>query len=67
MMLSLDTQAFDRVKCNFLYHTLAPFGFHSAFTDWVKTIYKSPKSLNCSVVDVQIFSTSKEESDKETA
>lgn len=37
MLLSLDAQkAFDRVKWSFLYHSLAVFGFHSTFIDWVK-------------------------------
>lgn len=45
MMLSLDAQkAFDRVKWSFLYHTLSVFAFHSIFIDWVKTVYKDPKS-----------------------
>ena len=45
MMLSLDAQkAFDRVKWSFLYHTLKVFGFHPTFIDWVKVIYKNPKS-----------------------
>lgn len=45
MMLSLDTQeAFDRVKWSFLYQTLSAFGFPQNFIDWVKIIYKDPKS-----------------------
>lgn len=45
MLHSLDTQkAFDRVEWTFLYQTLASFGFHTIFIDWVKMIYKNPKS-----------------------
>lgn len=45
MLLSLDAQkAFDRVKWSFLYQTLANFGFHTTFIDWVKMVYKNPKS-----------------------
>lgn len=45
MLLSLDAQkAFDRVKWNFLYQTLEVFGFHSTFINWVKIVYKNPKS-----------------------
>lgn len=45
MLLSLDAQkAFDRVKWNFLYQTLANFGFHTTFIDWIKMVYKTPKS-----------------------
>lgn len=45
MLLSLDAQkAFDRVKWNFLHQTLEVFGFHSMFIDWVKMVYKNPKS-----------------------
>lgn len=45
MLHSLDAQkAFDRVEWTFLYQTLASFGFHTIFIDWVKIIYKNPKS-----------------------
>lgn len=44
MMLSLDAQkAFNQIKWNFLYHTLMAFGFHSTFTEWVKTKHKKSK------------------------
>ena len=55
-VLSLDAQnAFDLVKWNFVFHTLTAFAVHSTFTDWVKTIYESPKSLSGSMVYVHIF------------
>lgn len=31
-------------RCSFLYQTLANFGFHTTFIDWVKMVYKNPKS-----------------------
>lgn len=45
MLLSLDAQkAFDRVRWRFLYQTLSAFGFHQDFIEWIKIIYKDPKS-----------------------
>jgi hypothetical protein len=45
MLISFDAQkAFDTVNWDFLYRTLSAMGFHSEFINWVRVIYKNPKS-----------------------
>ena len=45
MLISFDAQkAFDTVKWDFLYRTLLVMGFHPKFVNWVRVIYRNPKS-----------------------
>ena len=45
MLISFDAQkAFDTVNWDFLYKTLSVMGFHPEFINWVRAIYKNPKS-----------------------
>ena len=45
MLISFDAQkAFDTVKWDFLYRTLLVMGFHPKCVNWVRVIYRNPKS-----------------------
>lgn len=44
-ILSLDARkAFDTIEWPYLFTTLEKFGFSNSFIDWVRILYKSPKS-----------------------